>query len=390
MKSIVPIVLVLSLGIWVFFYEIKMRLTPRDTAVVVGFCLAAVLLARWTWRKLRNKPKKQKAVKKAKTLATVLAAHLGGSLLGLASIEVRCQQIPDPAGAEPSNWIACSPDSPVVSYGGSVLLRAWIPGQRPPETSYKWTVTEGSIEGSGSEVRWRLPGVPSGVYRADLSVTMETTNRTCSIRVVVMEPDRGEPKREQAGHFLVPPEPEDPTYGLSSYVLFGSRPTKEDRPRYLGVLQAYLDRINDIAKLGTQISHSKLNMTYLPQESKPPDSADAGWLADHYDYARARLLLDALPGDRRDGIFLVSSLKPLSGSSGPPYLLQDLTVVPTDPPELISWWMREFLNQTSQERFWEPKTGELMALKLRTTISVIAAGLPDVQKSISSWITWIH
>jgi hypothetical protein len=389
MKSVVPIVLVLSLIIWGCFYEIDMKLTPRDTAVVVGFCLAAVLLTRWTWGKLRNKRKKRKAVKKTKTLATVLVAHLGGSLLGIASIELRSQQIPD-SRTEPPTWIACSPDSPVVSNRGTLVLRAWVSDKSAPDNSYKWTATEGTIEGSGPVVRWKFPGVPAGIYQANLSLNLEGSSRTCSIRVVVIEPDRGEAQRRQARYYLCPQEPEDTTYGLQSYVLFGSRPAKSDRPRYLGVLQAYLDKINDIAQLGTQVSHSKLNITYLPQESKPPDSADAAWLVDHYDYARARLLLDALPGDRRDGIFLISSLKPLSGSSAPPYLVQDLTVVPTDPPELISWWMREYLNQTSLEHFWEPKTGELIALKLRTTIAVIAAGLPDVQKSISSWITWIR
>lgn len=389
MKSVAPIVLVLSLGIWVYFYAIDMRLTPRDTAVVVGFCLAVVLLARWTWRKLWRKPKKQKAVRKPRTLAAVLAFHLGGSLLGLTAVELH-GQVPDSAGTKPSNWIACSPDSPVVSNTRSILLRAWISGRPVRDDSYKWTASGGAIEGTGSAVRWTFSGLPSGMYQADLSVSVDGTSRTCSIRVVVIEPDRGQFKRQQARYYLISQQPEDATFGLQSYVLFGSRPTGADRPRYLAVIQAYLDRIDDIATLGTQVSHAKLNMTYLPQQSQPPDSADAAWLVDHYDYARARLLLDALPGDRRNGIFLVSSLKPLSASSGPPYLLQDLTVVPTDPPELISWWIREFLNQTSQERFWEPKTGELMTLKLRTTIAVIAAGLPDVQRSISSWITWIR
>ena len=117
---------------------------------------------------------------------------------------------------------------------------------------------------------------------------------------------------------------------------------------------------------------------------------DAAWLLKHYDYARARVLLDALPGSRKEGIYLVSCLKPLIGSSAPPYLVQDLSTVPTEPPDLISWWMREFLNQASQERFWQPRTVELLTLKLRTSIALLATGLPEVRKGVDTWIAWIH
>jgi len=142
--------------------------------------------------------------------------------------------------------------------------------------------------------------------------------------------------------------------------------------------------------LGDYVAHARLNITYLPLETAAPESADAAWYLDHYDYARARVLLDFLPGNRRDGIYLVSSLKPLSGGPNPPYLLQDFSTLPTEPPDLISWWVREFLNQAAQEQFWEPKTMEHFVLNLRTTISVLAIGLPEVQKAVTGWVSWIH
>jgi hypothetical protein len=58
--------------------------------------------------------------------------------------------------------------------------------------------------------------------------------------------------------------------------------------------------------------------------------------------------------------------------------------------DIISWWVREFLNQAAQERYWEPRTAELFALKIRTTIGVLAEGLPDVQKALTDWVSWLH
>jgi hypothetical protein len=48
-------ILVLSLGVWLFFYlSPGAPLTGAETAVVVGACAGAVLLARWLWARLRR------------------------------------------------------------------------------------------------------------------------------------------------------------------------------------------------------------------------------------------------------------------------------------------------------------------------------------------------
>jgi hypothetical protein len=111
---------------------------------------------------------------------------------------------------------------------------------------------------------------------------------------------------------------------------------------------------------------------------------------DHYDYARARVLLDSLPGDLREGPYLVSVLKPLASTAPREYLFQNLSFVPDDDDKLISYWVREFLAQAAQERFWEPRTLDSFVLKLRTTIAVLSFGLQPVQKGLESWVSWIH
>ncbi len=387
MKAVAAIVLVLSLGIWVYFYEADMRLTAPETTVVVGACLAVALLARWVWIRFRTRAAKGDAASKgAKTPGIAVVFCLGAGGLFPAGHAAWSQAPQEPA----AGMMACSPDRPVVSQEGSVVLRAWAPGKTLAAGAYKWTVTAGEITGQGSEVHWTFHGVDPGMYRAEVTTGNDTLTQNCSLRVVVTEPLRGEFPRETARTFLLPDQQEDTTYGLYSYVLFGSRPAESGRARYLSVIQAYLDRTNDLAELKDRIAHAKLNVTYVPLGTAAPANSDAAWLLEHYDYARARVLLDALPGDRKDGVFLVSCLKPLSGGPSPPYVVQNLTTVPTDPPDLISWWVREFLNQASQERFWDSKTSEMLTLRLRTTIAVLAAGLPDVQKSVTSWIAWSH
>jgi hypothetical protein len=53
----------------------------------------------------------------------------------------------------------------------------------------------------------------------------------------------------------------------------------------------------------------------------------------------------------------------------------------------VTLWVKEFLNQAAQERFWEEPTVGNLALKLRTTIGVLAAGLPE-RKTLEDAIGW--
>lgn len=404
MKSIITVaaVTILSLGTWVFFHQQDMRLTPPETVVVVGAWVAIVLLAKWLWVRIRDRKGKKGGV--AKTASVLVVAFLGFHIS-----QARCEGRPlvaalshergdrATAESEPALPVACAPEKPAIYKDEGVVLRAWASAPQGQTLQYAWTAKAGMIDGQGNEVRWDLKGIPAGIYKVDVKVDDGTSaGGSCSLRVAVIERERGVQApvavvaRETARTTLLKGQQETAGYGLYSYLLLGSSPTDSTRPLYLAVLQAYLRRILDVSKFGDYVAHARLNITYLPLETAAPGSAEAAWYLDHYDYARARVLLDFLPGNRRDGIYIVSSLKPLSGGPNPPYLLQDFSTLPTEPPDLISWWMREFLNQAAQEQFWEPKTGERFVLNLRTTISVLAIGLPEVQKAVTGWVSWIH
>jgi hypothetical protein len=200
------------------------------------------------------------------------------------------------------------------------------------------------------------------------------------------EGERG--PRETGGSFLVGEEPEATGFGLYSYLLFGSPPDDISRERYLQAVRAYLNLIPDMVELEKYLQRpAELNVTYLPLQVAPPNKASAEWVLEHYNYARARIVLRSLGDTHREGPYIVSSLKPLSGTStvSDHYLYQDLSSVP---PQLISPWVKEFMNQAAQERFWQQRSGEVLVLKMRTTIGILAAGLPDVRKALDEWIAW--
>ena len=81
-------------------------------------------------------------------------------------------------------------------------------------------------------------------------------------------------------------------------------------------------------------------------------------------------------------------LGPLTSAGGQgPYLLQDLSAVP---PHLAASWVKEFLNQAAQERFWEERKAVQLASRMRVTIAILGAGLPEVRKAVDDWIAWVH
>jgi hypothetical protein len=148
-----------------------------------------------------------------------------------------------------------------------------------------------------------------------------------------------------------------------------------------------LELIPEIASLEEFFPRGQLNITYLPLTAPPPVEASAEWVLEHYNYARARVLLRALPGVHRNGPYIVSVLQPLSGVgvlSGK-YLYQDMSSVP---PDLVLLWVKEFLNQAAQERFWEEDTARQFVLKLRTNIGRAAKAWPHVQAAIVTLIFW--
>jgi hypothetical protein len=185
---------------------------------------------------------------------------------------------------------------------------------------------------------------------------------------------------------LIKPSAEDSGYGLYSYVLFGSGPDDATRPRYESTIQAFLETLADVHQLAAEkVPLQRLNITYLPVQRNPGNTPPAAPnILEIYDYAMSETLLSKLPGGlRTQGPYIVSTLHPLSSAPEPgQFLYQDLSTVP---PSLIALWIKQFIEQASQDRFWEASAIRQFALDLRTAIEVAALALPDVERAPSEW-----
>jgi hypothetical protein len=280
-------------------------------------------------------------------------------------------------------------DTPTVFEDGVVTVRVWAVSSA--SLTYTWQATAGSITGAGTEARWSLVGVAPGIYRATVLVRGLDLDQTCFVRLVVTDRERGTPPPIETGKaFLAAGEKETTGYGLYSYLLLGAPPIESNRDRYLKVITPYLQLIRPVEELKKHIRTQEINVTYVPVDAKVPDNLSAAWILEHYDYARARALLRLIPGNFREGPHFVSTLAPLTGATRTPdqYLFQNLSAVPTVPNDLVSWWVREFMNQAAQERFWDSNTAAQFALKLRTTIGIVSENLRDVPRSLGEWISW--
>lgn len=279
---------------------------------------------------------------------------------------------------------SCTPEKPVAGSRESIHVRLWT-ASRSGTARYTWTATAGHIDGHGVEGLWDLSGAPAGYATATVHYDGPSGAVSCSLQVVVRESAGERAPAQDRGHdLLVKNTPETPGYGLYSYVLFGSVPDDQSRPRYLQLLQAVVAQAPSIEDLRVYYDASQLNLTYIPVTSGGQPPVSVQWLLDNYDYAHARFLLHAVAGNLNGGPYLVSSRQPLGKAASGPYLVQDLSSVP---PHLVSLWTSEFLNQAAQEHFWEQSTGKMLALRLRTAIGIMAEGLPDVRKSLDSWIS---
>lgn len=298
-------------------------------------------------------------------------------------------------GAEPVA-LACSADRPTVAIGETVLLKAWAATPPGQTLRYAWEATAGRLEAEGPEARWTLSNLRPGRYAASVRVEGPAGQTAeCLLRVIVRQDpaarllQESRPlARETGSALLLESQGEAAGYGLYSYLLLGSPPAGAVRERYLGVIEAVWRLVPEIARLEAHVPRQELNIAYVPVTSPPPGAVSAEWILEKYDYARARTILRLLPGTHRDGPYVVSALRPLAAPTPlGPVLFQDLSRVP---PHLVSAWVKEFLNQAAQERFWEERTGQQLAHRLRLTIGVLAAGLPEVRRALDDWIAWVR
>jgi hypothetical protein len=321
-----------------------------------------------------------------------LAAGLGIALVAFAGSSR--------AAGEDSAALACSADAPTVPLDGVVTVRAWT---MSPASRLAWEATAGQLEAHGAEARWSFAGLQPGTYAAIVRLAGgDGGSPECLVRVVVRRdagtrgpgaPAPAPPGTRETGWALLQPgRSEAPGYGLYSYLLLGAPPSGATRERYLAVIDAYWGLVPEIASLERYVAPAQLNIAYLPVTGPPPQAVSTEWLLAQHDHARSRALLRLLPGAHRGGPYILSVLKrvglPGAGSSlTGPYLFQDLSSVP---PNLAAAWVKQFLNQAAQERFWENRTGERLALKLRVTIGVMGTGLPEVRKALDTWIAWVR
>jgi hypothetical protein len=307
--------------------------------------------------------------------------------------------------------VACSPDRPTARAEETVTVRAWAsPGTTV--VSFAWSSPTGRLEAQGAEARWLLGAAAPGSHAATVRVTDSAGSQAdCLVRVLVrgaqrrtrgaLPPPARAPApappagttlpRETGSAWLVRGEGEADGYGLYSYLLLGSPPTDAHRARVLEVLSTFTRLIPDIQALEPYVARRELNIAYVPLTERPDAGVTAAWLLDHYDYARARSVL-RLVGRGHDGPYFVSTLRPIGRAGGGagtvrPVLVQDMSGVPV---HLVGAWVKEFLNQAAQERFWEERTGRQLVVSLRLTVAVLAQGLPEVRQALDDWITWLR
>jgi hypothetical protein len=218
--------------------------------------------------------------------------------------------------------------------------------------------------------------------------------KECSLRVIVRVPTRGpasDPLARETGRRLLPKGTKEvPGYGLYSYLLLGSPPNRDIRGRYRAAVKAYWELMPAIADLESQIPRRGLNVTYLPVDRSEPLLGDSSfdWALDHYDYARARAILRTLAGEHRDGPYIISSSKPISVNDTleGPYLYENLSGVP---PELVYHWVKSFLRQAAQQRFWEEQAGQRLALLVRTVVAAAPLRLSPRLDDLAASIVWV-
>ena len=247
------------------------------------------------------------------------------------------------------------------------------------------------------QATWDFSDTRPGTYTAVVRVTDQAgRSGEASVSVIVRSKPLGlrNERRETGRSLLLADSVEAKGFGLYSYVLFGSKPTEASRDRYLQAIIEFL-KFPAISEMVRYRAARELNITYIPTTgpmtkevtdaiSQERYDVAGSWVLQHYDYARARAMLSRLPREHRDGPYVISLLTPfdIKGTLARPYLFQDQSLIP---PRLVALWVREFLQQAAQERFWEKRSLQHMVLRIRTAVGVLSEGLSDVRKSLAGW-----
>jgi hypothetical protein len=292
--------------------------------------------------------------------------------------------------------VVCSLDAPIAEPRQDVSANVLTDVKQGTALGYQWKSSSGSLRpASDGTAEWNPNGAPQGSYTLSVTVTApDGSTGSCSLVVVVVAATRGgggETARRIRSALLLPGKKEEENFGLYSYLLLGSRPNDSNRDRYLAFLKAFTDTVVAWDKLHEQLSPPQINITYIPvRDDLAPATAAAAdfkiadWLLDHYDYTRAKKLLESIPGATTDGPYIISSNHPVPESGPRPerYLSEDLTGVPVP---IVKFWVNQFRIQTAQER-WDRATLSGVALRMRTGLEIASIAYPEIRGAIATLI----
>jgi len=306
--------------------------------------------------------------------------------------------------------MALSANPSNVGHGEVVALTAACSSpDNVPVNVGNWTATSGNISGSGNTATLDTAGVPPGTIT--ISATCSDSrglNSSASTEVSVGAPPPPPPPTailDTGRDFLLPGDFEKLGYGMYSYLLWWDMPVPNDRSRFINIISAFMLMPKISEQEGTEkvvnsagqftepastIPRPNLNVAYIPINAKPTGTPSAEWILDHYDIARARILLAKLPRRYRSGPYIVSSEIRLSHGLPPDghYLFQNLSsrVVSLD---LADAWVRQFQEQIQTQQYWQPNEIQTFVLSLRATVAEFAKDIPAARAGLATWISWL-
>lgn len=287
--------------------------------------------------------------------------------------------------------LVCSVDVPVVEPRQAATASVLTDASASAALRYAWKASGGSLNQTDrSSVEWNPNGAATGPYTLTVTVTAtDGSSNSCSVVVLVGREERSVPNpdtgltRQIRSAMLLPGKKEAANFGLYSYMLLGSKPNSSNQERFEVFLKAFTDTVVSYDRLNEQLSPAQLNIAYIPVLDDPPARFEVSWILDHYDYHRARLLLDKIDGEHvGDGPYIISTDHPLEGSGHQPdkFLFQDLSTVPVS---IVKFWVNQFRIQTAQAR-WDHATLSGVALQIRTGIEIAAVAYPEIVSSMKS------
>ena len=262
--------------------------------------------------------------------------------------------------------LTCAPSTPVATPRETIRLYAWA---ATPDSAakpvYAWTVSSGEIRPAGAIFTWTFAPVSTGINTADGELRSGSkVEARCLVEVQVLA---SQPPNKDAG-LNTPDTPEPEGAGLYNYLLISS---PANQPLIGSALRAWLALNPPIATLRDVLKPGEPISLALPILEKPATTPNPAWILQHYDFPRARTLLAKALPNGKPGIYILSSLQPLS-KSRPPYLIEDLSAAT---PALAAQWVEAFINEAAQEHSWNTSSLASLADQLRATLLALDPNL---------------